>query len=200
MAHLKRINIMPIVVFEVFLSKDHGYLFSSWSSSSLLAQGPFDSHLCCQWSINGRDPCVSIFCVGCVPAGDLADHWAERGHRQAGDMEAPGCVLVCCLWFHPWCHWGLVLTILWYYSWRPELLVTAVWVYKQKTWHIIKCISITSFVTLQVLADTSWFIFFSHRERILQRRQSICNVSSFLHGIMAYVGVKRKNNTLSTLK
>lgn len=105
-----------------------GWHISSRNSSSLLATRPFDPHLRRQWPIYVRDPGLPVFCVWGVPARDLADHRLDEVHREAGDMEASGRVLVCRLWFHPWCHWSLVLTVLWYYSGRPELPVTAVWV------------------------------------------------------------------------
>lgn len=103
-----------------------------WSSSSLLATGPLDSHLCGQWPIHVRDSGVPVFCVRGVSACDLADQRAERDHRQAGDVEASGRVLVRRLWFHPRRHWGMVLAVLWCHSRRPELPVTAVWVQTRK--------------------------------------------------------------------
>lgn len=127
----KSINGIPTVdkdCWPSFLEIDDGSLISNCRSSSLLATGPFDSHLCGQWPTYVRDAGVPILCVWSVSACDLAHHRTERDRRQARGMEASGFVLVCRLWFHPLRHRGMVLTVLWYYSRRPELPVTAVWV------------------------------------------------------------------------
>lgn len=167
-----------------FLETDDGDHISICSPSSLLAPGPSDSHLCRQWPINVRDPGVPVLCVRGVSACHLADH------RQAGNVAASGCVLVCRLWFHPRCHWGLVHTVLWYYSRGPELPVTAVWVQNEK--NVFRKVCKLWWCSLEVLFQSTCFVLFSHRERILQRWQSICDVSSSLHRTMLNFGIKKE--------
>lgn len=108
----------------MYLQTGDGCCFKQ-SSTSLLATGPCDPHICGKWPLNVRDSGFSVFCVWDDSACDLADHW---DCSQAGDVEASGFVLVCSLWFHPFCPWGLVFTISWYSTRRPELPVPAVWV------------------------------------------------------------------------
>lgn len=114
-----------------FLDTD-GCHVRSWSPSSLQAERPCASQLCSQWPIHGRDSGVFLFCVWGVSASDLADYRLEKVQWQVWDLEASGFVLVCLVWLHSLCHWGLVLTVLWCHSWRPEFLITALWVHAHK--------------------------------------------------------------------
>lgn len=121
-------------VFISYFEADDGWHNSKKSSSSLLATGPFDSQLCCQWPVNVRHSAVPVLCVWSVSACDLDHFWPERRPWQSEYLETSGCVLVCCLWIHPWHHWRLVLSVLCCNSRRPELPVTAVWVWMMQTY------------------------------------------------------------------
>lgn len=107
---------------------DNGCFIDCQRATSLLAEGPSNSQLCSQWSIHVRDPGVLVFWIWPVFICDLDDHRQEELHPE--HLEATSPVLVCRLWLHPQCNWGLVLHVLWHYSRGPKLPVTALWVYK----------------------------------------------------------------------
>lgn len=109
---------------------DNGCFIDCQSISSLLAEGSSNSQLCPQWSIHVRDSGVLVFWIWGVFICDLDNHRPEELHPE--HMEATSCVLVCRLWLHPRCNWGLVLHVLWHYSRGPKLPVTALWVLNKK--------------------------------------------------------------------